>query len=145
MKRGRARSTGTLLATAATSLSAAYFIVAGLLVYLMPSVPIPGGLPAMVGYEVVGFALLTLAAGLFTMVRWCRTPATVASGLLMLAFAYLGVTTFTVAEPATVVNVLMAVNNGMAAVALLLSDDIVVSGRTDTSEQHATDIGTGWR
>lgn len=145
MTRGKARSTGTVLAAAAMGLSAGYFIFAGLLAYLMPSAPIPGGVTVMIGMEVVGFAVLTLAAGVFMMWSWSRKPAAIVAGLMTVGFAYVGATTFTVAEPATVINVLMAVNNALAAFALLLSEDIVVDERTDTSEKHATDIGTGYR
>jgi len=145
MKRGKARSTGTVLAAVAMALSAGYFIFAGVLTYLMPSLPVPGGIAVMIGMEVVGFGILTLAAGVFMMWSWSRKPTTLVAGLLTVGFAYVGATTFTVAEPATVINVLMAVNNALAAVALLVSEDIVVDEPTDTSEKHATDIGTGYR
>lgn len=145
MKRGKARSTGTVLAAAAMSLSAGYFIFAGLLAYLMPSAPLPGGIAVMIGMEIVGFGVLTLAAGVFKMWSWSRKPTAIVAGLLTLGFTYVAATTFTVAEPATVINVLMAVNNALAAAALVVSEDIAVDERTDTSEKHATDLGTGYR
>ncbi len=71
---------------------------------------------------------------------WARAPGVLLHFAWTLALGYALVTV-----GVSIVPLVLCLANGFATVGLLTADEAFDTGRTDTSEMHATDIGTGYR
>lgn len=144
MKKRKERSTGTAVAAICGLLTGGFALSVGLLEFLVGLHFAPGSLAAVVGYFVGGFLVVGASTGVFVMrpaARKLAVPVYVAAAV---AFGMLVATNLD-STPTALVGGVMAGINAIGLVALFASEDIEVAGRTDTSDKHATDIGTGFR
>jgi hypothetical protein len=146
MPESAVRTIGLSTAVLARGLTASVLVVVGLA--LGPFAVEPGmGFVATHGAWTL--AVVALAAGfLQTFVTtaahqhygWVRAPGVLLHLVWTLALGY-ALVTFGV----SIVPLVLCLANGLATVGLLTADEAFATDRTDTSEMHATEIGTGYR
>ena len=144
MTKRKERATGTAVAAVCGILTGGFALSVGLLEFLVGLHFAPGSLPAVVAYFVGGFLVVGTSTGVFAMrpaARKLAVPVYVGAGV---AFALLVATNLD-STPTALVGGVMAGINAVGVVALFASADVEVGARTDTSDEHATDIGTGFR
>lgn len=144
MSKRKERATGTAVAAICGLLTAGFVLSVGLLEFLVDVQFASGSALAMVGYFAGGFLLVGASTGVFVMrpsARKLALPVYVGAAVLfaLVAVESLGATSI------ALVGTIMAALNAIGVVSLLASEDVEVGGRTDTSDEHATDIGTGFR
>lgn len=140
------RTVGVSVAVLAGSLTASVLVVVGL---ALGPFAVDPGVEAVAAYGPWTLAGAALAAGfLQTFVTtavhqqygWARAPGV----LVHLAWtAALGYALVTVGV--SIVPLVLCLANAFATVGLLNAGEAFDTSRTDTSEMHATDIGTGYR
>jgi len=144
MSKRKERATGTAVAAICGLLSGGFVLSVALLEFLVGLHFAPGSALALAGYFVGGFALVGASTGVFVMrpaARKLAVPAYLGAAVL---FAVLAANNLGSTSIALVGGVMTGINT-IGVVALVASEDVEVGGRTDTSEKHATDIGTGFR
>lgn len=144
MSKRKERATGTAVAAMCGLLTGGFVLSIGLLEFLVGLDFAPGSMLALTGYFLGGFLVVGAATGVFVMrpaARKVAVPVYVGAAIL---FAVMAVNNLG-STPIALVGGVMTGLNGIGIVALLASEDVEVGGRTDTSDKHATDIGTGFR
>jgi hypothetical protein len=144
MSKRKERAIGTSVAAICGLLSGGFVLSVALLEFLVGLDFAPGSTLALVGYFLGGFVVVGTATGVFVMrpaARKLAVPVYVGAAVL---FAVMVVNNLG-STPTALVGGIMAALNAFGVVALLASEDVEVDGRTDTSDKHATDIGTGFR
>ncbi|WP_227131535.1 hypothetical protein [Halorubellus salinus] len=144
MAKRKERATGTVVAAVCGLLTGAFALSIGLLEFLVGLHFAPGSLLAVVGYFVGGFLVVGTSTGVFVMRPAARKLAIPIYVGAAVAFGTMIATNLD-ATPTALVGGVMAGINAIGVVALLASEDVEVGGCTDTSDEHATDIGTGFR
>lgn len=140
------RTVGLSAAVLVGGLTASVLMVVGL---AMGPFGIEPALDVVAEYGAWTLAIAALAAGfLQTFVTasvhqhytWARAPGvllhlgwTVACGYALVTFGV------------SIVPLVLCIANGIGTVGLLTAGEAFVTSRTDTSEMHATEIGTGYR
>lgn len=143
MAKHKERAIGTAVAAVCGFLTGSFVLSIALLEYLVGLGFVPGSLPAVIGYFIGGLVLVGVSMGVFMMrpsAQRLGVPIYLATAGV---FALMTISTIDVTAIA-LVGVVMVGTNLIAAVAIVASEDVVVDGRTDTSDDHATDIGTGF-
>jgi hypothetical protein len=144
MSKRKERATGTAVAAICGLLTGGFVLSVALLEFLVGLDFAPGSIPALAGYFLGGFLVVGAATGVFVMrpaARKLAVPVYVGAAIL---FAVMAATNLG-ATPTALVGGVMTGLNAVGVAALLASEDVEVGGRTDTSDEHATDIGTGFR
>ncbi|WP_256298550.1 hypothetical protein [Haloarchaeobius salinus] len=140
------RTIGLSTAVLVGGLTASVLVVVGL---ALGPFAVDPGLDVVAEYGSWTVALGVLAAGFVqtfvtTAVHqhygWARTPGVLLHLAWTLAFGYALVTV-----GVRIVPLVLCLANAFATVGLLTAGEAFDTGRTDTSEMHATDIGTGYR
>jgi len=143
MAKRRERATGTAVAAVCGFLTGAFALSVGLLEYLVSLQFVPGSTVAVAAYFAAGFVVVGVSMGVFTMRPSARRLGVPVHACGAAAFGALLLSNGSSTSTALVAAVMLALSV-IAAVALVATDDVVVDGRTDTSDDHATDIGTGF-
>jgi small basic protein len=125
-------------------LSGGFALSVGLLEFLVGLHFAPGTLVAQFAYFVGGFTVVGVSTGIFVMRPTARKLGIPVYLGTVIAFGVMLVGNLQ-HTPTALVGAIMAGINGIGLLALLASEDVEVGGRTDTSDKHATDIGTGFR
>jgi hypothetical protein len=137
------RATGSAIGAICGFLTGSFALSIGLLEYLVGLDFVPGGRLAVTLYFIAGFAFVGAAAAVYTMRPAGRTITIPLQVAAIVAFGLM--TTSNLGDVSVaLVGVVLAGINVIGAIALVSSKDVVVDGRTDTSDDHATDIGTGF-
>ncbi|NHN42467.1 hypothetical protein G9C85_12645 [Halorubellus sp. JP-L1] len=144
MSKRKERATGTAVAAVCGLLTGGFALSVALLEFLVGLHFAPGTLVAQVAYFVGGFLVVGISAGVFSMRPAARKLAVPVHLGAAGVFAVMCASNLD-ATSVALVGAVMAGINVVAIVALLTSEDIAVGGRTDTSDDHAIDIGTGFR
>ncbi|WP_323675040.1 hypothetical protein [Halorubellus sp. PRR65] len=144
MVKRKERATGTAVAAICGLLTGGFGLSVGLLELLIGLHFAPGSMLALVGYFAGGFLVVGTSTGVFVMRPAARKLAIPVYIGAAVAFGMM-IATNVGSTPTALVGGVMAGINAIGVVALLASEDVEVSGRTDTSDDHATDIGTGFR
>ena len=140
------RTVGLSTAVLVGGLTASVLVVVGLALGPFAVEPGMGYVAAYGAWTVAG---VTLAAGfLQTFVTtavhqhlgWARAPGVLLHLAWTVAFGYALVTV-----GVSIVPLVLCIANAFATVGLLTAGEAFDTSRTDTSEMHATDIGTGYR
>lgn len=139
------RATGTAVAAVCGFLTGSFVLSIALLQYLLEGGLsfVPSSPPVVVGCFVAGFVFVGVSMGVFTMRPNAQKLGVPVHLAAVVGFSFMTLSTFDTTSIA-LVGAVMAAMNGIAAVAIVASKDVVVDGRTDTSDDHATDIGTGF-
>lgn len=143
MVKRKERATGTAVAAVCGFLTGGFALSIGLLQFLVGLDFVPGSAVAVVAYFAAGFVVVGVSMGVFTMRPSARTLAVPVHLGGTGAFAAMLVSNLADTSTALVAGVMAALSL-IAAISLVVSDDVVVDARTDTSDDHATDIGTGF-
>lgn len=143
MVKTKERATGTAVAAVCGFLTGSFVLSIALLQYLVGLEFVPGSLLAVAGYFVAGMVLVGVSTGVFMM-----RPASQQVGVVvyLATAAIFALMTLNTMESTSIalIGAVMVGSNVMAALSLVASEDDVVDGRTDTSDDHAVDIGTGF-
>jgi len=137
------RATGTAVGAVCGFLTGGFVLSVGLFEYLVSLQFVPGSTFAVAACFVAGLAVVGVSVGVFTMRPSARTLAVPVHGCGAVAFGAMLVSNLAETSTALVAAVMLALSL-VAALSLVVTDDVVVDGRTDTSDDHATDIGTGF-
>lgn len=143
MNKRKERAAGTVVAAVCGFLTGGFALSVGLLQHLVTLGFVPGSILAVAGYVAAGSVVVTVSMGVFTMrpiARKLALPVHVGSSA---AFGAMLLSTISNTSTALIAAVMLGLSV-VAAVALVAADDVVVDGATDTSDDHATDIGTGY-
>lgn len=143
MVKRKERATGTAVAAVCGFLTGGFALSVGLLEYLVTLEFAPGSTLAVAAYFAAGFVVVGVSMGVFTMRQSARTLALPAHVGGIVTFGAMLLSTLSNTSIALVAAVMFGLS-AIAAISLVASDDVVVDGRTDTSDDHATDIGTGF-
>jgi|AntRauTorcE11898_2_1112593.scaffolds.fasta_scaffold06279_2 hypothetical protein len=144
MTKRKERATGTAVAAICGLLTGGFLLSVGLLEFLVGLHFASGSPLALIGYFAGGFVVVGAATGVFVMrptARKLAVPVYVGAAIL---FAVMAVNNLGTTSTALVGGVMTGLN-ALGLLSLLASEDVQVDGRTDTSDKHATDIGTGFR
>lgn len=144
MAKRKERSTGTSVAAICGLLTGGFALSVGLLEFLVGLHFAPGSPLAVVGYFVGGFLVVGASTGVFVMRPMARKLAVPVYVGAAVAFGMMIASNLD-STPTALVGGVMTGINAIGVVALIASEDVEVGGRTDTSDKHATDIGTGFR
>lgn len=140
------RTIGLSVAVLVGGLTASVLVVVGLALGPFEVDPGMGFVAAYGAWTLAGVALAAGFSQTFvtTVVHqqygWARAPGVLLHLAWTLALAY-ALVTFGV----SIVPLVLCIANAFATVGLLTAGEAFVTSRTDTSEMHATDIGTGYR
>jgi hypothetical protein len=144
MSPSKERATGTAVGAMCGFLTGSFILSIGLLEFLVGLDFVPGSIPAMTGYFLGGFAVVGASTAVYMMRPSGRTLAIPLHVAAIVAFGMMTTNNMGDVSVALVGGV-MAAMNVVGALSLVTSTDTEVGGRTDTSDDHATDIGTGFR
>jgi len=144
MQKRKERATGTAIAAVCGFLTGGFALSVALLEFLVGLHFAPGALVAQVGYFVGGFLVVGVSTGVYSMRPAARTLSVPVYLGGVVVFGNMAASNLAATSTALVGVVLVGINV-VAIVALFASEDVVVGGRTDTSDDHAIDIGTGFR
>ena len=144
MSKRKERATGTSVAAVCGLLTGGFALSVALLEFLVGLHFAPGTILAQVSYFVGGFLVVGVSAGVFVMRPSARKLAIPVYLGGVVVFGVMCVNNLGATSTA-LVGAVMAGINAMGILALVVSEDVEVGGRTDTSDDHATDIGTGFR
>lgn len=143
MVKHKERATGTAVAAVCGFLTGSFVLSIALLQYLVGLEFLPGSLLAVAGYFLAGMVLVGLSMGVFMMRPSAQKLGIVVYLATAAAFALMTVDVMQSTSMA-LIGAVMVGSNVIASLSLVASEDVVVDGRTDTSDDHATDIGTGY-
>ncbi|WP_435345274.1 hypothetical protein [Haloarchaeobius sp. HRN-SO-5] len=99
-----------------------------------------GKWPAASAFFGVGFVMLLVTACVYQLYRWSRRPALVLHVLSAAGFGYMLATV-----GLEIIPLVLFASNVIATFGLFNAGPVFEHTRTDTSDMHATDIGTGLR
>jgi hypothetical protein len=144
MSKRKEGATGTVVAAICGLLTAGFVLSIGLLEFLVGLQFAPGSALALAGYFLGGFLVVGASTGVFVMRPAARKLAVAVYVGAAILFAVMAANNLGSTSIALVGGIMTGLN-AIGVVALLTSEDVDVGGRTDTSDKHATDIGTGFR
>lgn len=140
------RTVGLSTAVLVGGLTASLLVVVGLALGPFGVEPGVDAVPSVGPWTLAGLAIAAgflqtfVTTSVHQQYGWARAPGVLSHLAWTVAFGYA-----VVSLGVGIVPLVMCVANAFATAGLLTAGEAFDTGRTDTSEMHATDIGTGYR